>query len=168
MWIKPFALFAPRMRVMRYVSERRLQTPNLVAHYKKELCVLLQVWQYFSHQHHKLPFKRLKSRLLCRTPSARTSPSPCFTGGAPQPLPSHWRCRKPLTRSLRQQCSSLSERFKIITDALYSQGNHSCTAMFLRFMIPDHAAVPLPHTPLLQMASTAHPQMHSKQSINRM
>jgi len=43
MWIKPFAEFAPRMRVMRYSSERRLQTPNIAAHYKKELCVLLKV-----------------------------------------------------------------------------------------------------------------------------
>jgi hypothetical protein len=43
MWIKPFASFAPRMRVMRYASERRLQMPNLAAHYKKELRVLLQV-----------------------------------------------------------------------------------------------------------------------------
>jgi hypothetical protein len=43
MWIKPFAAFAPRMRAMRYASERRLQTPNLAAHYKKELRMLLGV-----------------------------------------------------------------------------------------------------------------------------
>ena len=46
MWIKPFANFAPRMRVLRYVSERRLQTPNLAAHYKKELRKLLQVQRH--------------------------------------------------------------------------------------------------------------------------
>lgn len=44
LWMKPFTEFAPRMRVMRYASERRLQMPNLAAHYKKELRVLLQVW----------------------------------------------------------------------------------------------------------------------------
>jgi hypothetical protein len=43
LWMKPFAEFAPRMRVMRYASERRLQTPNIAAHYKKELRVMLQV-----------------------------------------------------------------------------------------------------------------------------
>jgi hypothetical protein len=43
MWMKLFAEFAPRMRVMRYASERQLQTPNFAAHYKKELRMLLQV-----------------------------------------------------------------------------------------------------------------------------
>jgi hypothetical protein len=43
MWMKLFAEFAPRMRVMRYASERLLQTPNFAAHYKKELRMLLQV-----------------------------------------------------------------------------------------------------------------------------
>ena len=48
LWMKPFAEFAPRMRVMRYASERRLQTPNIAAHYKKELRVMLQVCIPFS------------------------------------------------------------------------------------------------------------------------
>jgi hypothetical protein len=52
MWMKPFAEFAPRLRVMRYASERRLQIPNLAAHYKKELRVLIQVWCCASRINH--------------------------------------------------------------------------------------------------------------------
>jgi hypothetical protein len=50
MWIKPFVEFAPRMRVMRYSNERRLQTPNIAAHYKKELFILLKVTEIHASQ----------------------------------------------------------------------------------------------------------------------
>jgi hypothetical protein len=64
MWLKPFVDFAPRMRVMRYASERRLQTPNIAAHYKTELRILLQVKFYVLADLYLIFFSALNALML--------------------------------------------------------------------------------------------------------
>ncbi len=83
--MKPFASFAPRMRVMRYASERQLQTPNLAAHYKKELRMLLQVQRHSLSARRKILFRHMHD-VVCRSvPSVWTLPSPSNKGRNPTP-----------------------------------------------------------------------------------